>query len=296
MNNSTEESSSKDPVEEFKNILDDVEENGKEISETGRQITAKGQYMVDIAQAAKQVIPYLPPHAVENLISDWKPFAQQTGLLIAGLQSLNNDVVPSSDSTAGTATISITGSFPYPNQSIPAVPLTSNPEAKSAIENLHYVAGRFTDVAQTRELLKTFRLDKARKGKQSPLQLFNTAHEAFERPVSNVDPVITSLIPMRECIRLVIDDLLKRSPGQEKTGNDYFKLISIGKRSKRDTIPLDTFESLAEIWHKDISDKELSDAKEAYIGREEWSRRLQRATQFLFSLLSGLDPTKLKSR
>jgi hypothetical protein len=228
MNDTMEGNPPHDPIEELKRILDEVEENGEEIAETGRQIVGKGQYMVDIARAAKRAIPYLTPNSLENVISDWKPFAQQSEHLLFGLQNTKNDLIPSTDSTAGTATISITGSFSNFNPYIPTGSFTPTPDAKSVIDNLYAVAGRLTDVAQTRELLRTFGLDQARRLKQSPLQLFNTAHEAFERPVSNEDPVITSLIPMRECIRLAIDDLLKRSPGQEKTGNDYLKLKSIG--------------------------------------------------------------------
>ena len=291
-----EENSSKDPIDELKRTVNDVEKKGEDVSEQGREVTRTGQFMVDFARATKAIIPYLPLNAnVEYIIDDWKAYDQQADRLLVGIRDLRVDAVSSTDSTAGTVTLSVTGSFAN-TAPIFSVPLESNPESKAAIDNLYAVAGRIAEVSRVEELLKEFALDSAPKGRKSPLDLFQTAHAAFEKPVIKKDPISTSLIPMRECIRLVIDELLKRRPIQEKTGNERAKVISIGRQLKRDTISMETIDSLARQWHEEIQDKDLSPAKEQDILREEWSQRLQRATQFLFSLLSGLDGTKMKRR
>jgi hypothetical protein len=296
MSHESDKNSSDDPIEELKSILDDVEQKGEEISEKGRGITKDGQYRVDIARATKAVIPYLPPNEIENIIGDWKPFAQQSERLLLGLQGLDTEVRVDSATYAGTATLSITGSFPNLNPYTSAGFVTKNPEARAAFENLQAVAGRFIDASQVERILQELGFDKAYKGKKSPLELFQTAQGAFEKPVINKDPIITSLIPIRECIHLIIAELLKRRPIQEETRGDYAKVVSISRQLKRDTIQIDVFDSLARQWHDEIRDKELSAAKEGSVQREEWLRRLQRATQFLFSLLSGLDPAKMKHR
>lgn len=294
MRKSSEENVSKDPIEELKRIVNDVEQKGEEISEHGREVIGKGQFMVDFARATRAVIPYLPANTnFEYLIDDLNAYDQQADHLLVGLHPLVTEVAASSDSTAGTATLSITGSFSN-NSYIFTGLLTTHPEAQAVVDNLYAVAGRIADASQVEKLLETFALDKAPKGKKSPLKLFQTAQRAFEKPVIKEDPIITSLIPMRECIRLVIDELLKRRPFQEKTGNDHAKVMSIGRQLKRDTISIETIDSLGRQWHDEIRDGELSAAKEQDIPRVEWSHRLQRATQLLFSLLSGLDPTKMK--
>jgi hypothetical protein len=291
-----EENSTNDPIEELKRIVNDVEQKGEKASEHGRDVTRAGQFMVDFARATKAVITYLPPNAnVEYLIEDWNAYNQQANRLIDGLQTLSMDVVSSTNSTAGSATLSVTGTFiKMPAGMIGS--LSVGPEAQGAIDKLYSVAGRMADASRVEELLKEFGFDKAPKGIKSPLELFQTAHAAYEKPVIQKDPISTSLIPMRECIEAVIAELLKRRPTQEEAKNEQAKIMSIGRQFKRDTILLDTIDSLARQWHEKIQNKELSAAKQQDITREEWSIRLQRATQFLFSLLSGLDIVKMKRR
>lgn len=296
MGNNAEENSSTDPIEELERIVNNVEQKGEEVSEHGREVTRTGQFMVDFARATKAVIPYLPPNTnLEYLIDDWRAYDWQAERLLVDLRNVWIDAMSSAETTAGSATLSVTGSFANAYQAH-TLPKENSHEAQVAISNLYAVAGRMGEASRVEELIKDLGLDIARKGKKSPLHLFQTAHGAFEKPVIKGNPISTSLIPMRECMRLVIDELLKRRPVQEKTGNEQAKILSIGRQLKKDTVLMDTIDSLARQWHEEILDKDLSPAKEQDVLREEWSIRLQRATQFLFSLLSGLDTTKMKSR
>src|SRR5688500_6316466 len=164
MHNDKNEDSSDDPIEELKSILDDVEHAGEEISEEGREITGKGQYFVDIARATKRVVPYLPPGEIENLISDWKPLVHQSGRILHGLQTLTNDVASDTDTFAGTATLSSTGSVSIFNPYVSKDYAINDPKAKAAVDNLLAVSGRFADANQVQKLLLSYRLDTAPRG------------------------------------------------------------------------------------------------------------------------------------
>jgi hypothetical protein len=143
-------------------------------------------------------------------------------------------------------------------------------------------------------LLKNLHLDCPRKGKKSALELFKVAHEAYERPVIENNPDITSLIPIRESIITAIQELIRLCPKQEHIGSSYVLKISfIANQLKKDLISDMIVQKWAEEWN-DINDKDLSASKDEKISREEWGHKLHRATQFFYSFLSGLDPTKIR--
>ena len=142
-------------------------------------------------------------------------------------------------------------------------------------------------------LMKSLGLDSAQKGKKSPLEQFQTAHESFSKPVIESNPIITSLIPMRESIRLTIDYLLRRRPKQEITKREWDKIISIGSQLSYSTISQQQIQSWAGIWLGELK-YSLSPAKEEDISRDEWTKRITKSTLFLKSFLSGIDLTKLR--
>ena len=125
------------------------------------------------------------------------------------------------------------------------------------------------------------------------MELFITAHETFAKPVLNSNPISTSLLPMRESIRLTIDFLLKHRREQEKTKNEGEKISSIGHQLAHDSISDEQISTWATIWYSEL-DNSLSPSKEEDISRTEWQKRLVKSTHFLKSLLSGIDPTKLR--
>ena len=125
------------------------------------------------------------------------------------------------------------------------------------------------------------------------MSLFITAHQAFKAPVTSDNPIITSLIPIREAIEHSIERLLKKRLYQEEAKSWASKIRSIGKQLRYDSIPLETVESWAQQW-TEMLDKQLSPAKDQDISRDEWRFRLQSATLFLKAVLSGIDPKKAK--
>jgi hypothetical protein len=263
----------------------------KEAEEAVRRVEiVKGnlQSIIDEANLTKPIIPFIRPQDAEGLINIWSLVGSQVSKINMSL----DEISPSSDSAGSTATVSstiISGAYTnnrlfidsqdFQSVWIPYVEFVSRPSQKD-------------DVIQ---LLKEFSLDTPHKsGGKSSLELFETAHEAFAKPVTQNNPVSTSLIPLRECIGNAVQSLILMRPHQEETGGWKKKILSIGKQLKKDSLPDEVIDELAEECHSLIDD--LSGFKTRDIEREDWLIWLNRGTSFLNSLLKGLDSGKLVRR
>jgi hypothetical protein len=218
----------------------------------------------------------------------WHEASKYLGLLSQGI----TDIVPSSDtatSVSGTATVSTSGpNLPFDNS------LSQNPKYIDAWKNYSRVVFGPTLKDELRTLLKTFNLDRPIEEKNSPLVLFENAYITYENPPSGQTSAASSLIPMREAIGSSLEELIKRLTDQQPSGNDRKKIIVICSQIRKSGIPDTLVAEWANQWHE-IND-ELSESKTAILIREEWTRRLNRATLFLQTFLSGLNPNLLKRK
>jgi hypothetical protein len=273
---------------ELRLIISTAKEKAENSQTTLGDISSRMQNVIDGANATLPLIAYMDTTNVEEVAVLWSEIAKQTEHSYHWLEGAYS----SSDSASGTVSLSsttISGIF-----SPKITPYSVDPDFHAAW--IHYidVANRPTLKADVINLIQTFHLDIAPTGKKSPLELFRTAHQAFESPISKDNPVITSLVPMREAVESALDELLKLRPQQESTGSSHSKkILSIGAQLKKDFISDVVVQEWADQWH-DISDKDLSASKRYHMTREEWSRKLIRATQFFHSFLTGLDPMKTR--
>jgi len=277
--------------EELDRHLEEAEEKGRKLAAKGRELTKSGQFIADLSRATRGVIEvYRPPTNVEILINDW---SATNKALDDALAAVENVELYSVASTSGTAAYTSSDSY-QAYIVLGVVSPSSRPLVRDRIHTLNEVIQRSLEVNEVRELLISFGFDQAPEGRKSPLELFNTAHNAFENPVEEGNPISTSLIPMRSAITSVIAELLRRRPKQEKAKNEWAKIQSIGKQLKRNSIPDSLVDTWAFQWNE-LLNKYLSPAKEQAIDRADWQHRLQQATLFLKNLLIGIDQAKLKS-
>ncbi len=246
------------------------------------------QSIIDEANVTNPIIPFIKPQDSEALINVWSLVANQASKINMDLGTIQ----PTTDSVNSTATVSttiISGS--YTNNNL----FVDNSDFESAWIPYVQFASRQSQKDNVIQLLKEFGLDIPQKpGEKSPLELFETAHEAFAKPVTQTNPVSTSLIPLRGCIDTVIQSLISMRPSQEEAGSWKKKIISIGKQLKKDSLPEEVVDEWAEQCHSLIND--LSGFKTGNIERNDWLIWLNRGTSFLNSLLKGLDSSKLVRR
>ena len=275
----------------FSRLLNSAEEKGKQLSEESRKLTQSGQQIADMARAIRPIAQFVPPNGLELLINDWEVVNKQADQALGQVKIFSSGSI---NSTAGTAALSTSSIF-NPSVILPQVPPSERFSAEESIIKLQYVLNRAADEQEVISLMIELGLDHAPKGRKSPMSLFITAHQAFNVPVTPDNPIITSLIPIREAIEHTIEYLLKKRPLQEETGAWVAKIRSIGKQLKHDAVPLETIESWAKQW-AEMLDHQLSPAKEQDISRDEWHSRLQQATLFLKAMLTGLDPQKVNRK
>jgi hypothetical protein len=275
---------------ELESLLTSAEEKGRKIADLGRHLTHSGQEIADIAHATKNVIDivHYPPN-YEELVSDWNIFDRQADNL---LQQVEKYEIPAFYSTSGTASFSSSG-LAFEPDIYAMVPQSEYKYLLHAVTDLSSVLERSSDEKVVIDYMISLGLDQAKADTESPVTLFETAHNAYTKPVSDKNPIITSIIPVRESIRLTIDSLLKRRPQQEETKKEWNKIISIGTQLKYESIDNEQVESWAFKWTSHLK-YSLSPSKEDVISRDEWRNRLIKATIFLKSFLSGIDPSKLK--
>jgi len=281
---------SHDPYDELEEIIQETEEKGKELLEKGRDLTKAGQFIVDLSRATLDLTKiYRPPTNIEYMISDWSASKQTLDDALIKIDTIQISTV---NSTTGTT--AYTSSDSYQATYITSVlPQDVSTEIISKIDNLNSVVNRATNVDDVSKLLTSFGFNKSTEGKKCALDLFTTAHNAFEAPVQSDNPISTSLIPMREAINIVIATLLQRRPKQEKTKSAWNKIQSIGKQLKHDEIPDRLVDSWAFQWNT-LLNNYLSPAKQEDISRKDWQHRLQQATLFLSNFFNGLDINKMR--
>jgi hypothetical protein len=246
------------------------------------------QAIIDEANVTNSMVPYIKPQSSEGLINVWSSVANQASKLNVDL----GNIQPTTDAVSSTTTVSttiISGS--YLNSGL----YVDDSEFQSAWKPYLEFVSRPSQKDDVVQLLKEFGLDIPHMPNQkSSLELFETAHISFAKPVTQNDPVSTSLIPLRGSIENTIQSLILMRPHQEETRGWKKKIISIGKQLKKDSLPDDVIDELAEECHSLIDD--LSGFKTGDIEREGWLIWLNRGTSFLNSLLKGLDSSKLIRR
>jgi hypothetical protein len=186
------------------------------------------QATIDEANVTQTLTPYLQPQDTEGLINIWASVANQASKVNMDLDNIQ----PTTDAVNSTATVSttiISGS--YTNNRL----YEDNPEFQSAWLPYVEFISRPSQKDNTIQLLQEFGLDIPHQpNEKSPLELFETAHEAFARPIiMENNPVSTSLIPLRGCIENSVQSLLLMRSRQEATKGWKRKIASIGKQLKK---------------------------------------------------------------
>ncbi|MGA2111759.1 MAG: hypothetical protein ABSG98_06365 [Anaerolineales bacterium] len=288
-----------DPArDELEHILDDAERVGKDLAEQGRTRTEKGTVMSDLASTFRAVLDQVPQSVtltgLEDPIEDWRAYLE------AGRKErdrMAGHEYGAITSASGTATLSSAHSM---MTFVCLVPQSARPLAEEAVQSFNAVLARTASKEKVVELMKAFGLDKSHHGRISAIRQFITAYDALQRPVSgDFDPASTSIIPMREAIETTIDHLLDLRPTRsnlvaaEGQNKDWRKVAAIADQLRKDFVTPEQIQSWARDWCF-LKRSTLSPSKTEPINRSTWERRINEATIFLASLMSGLDPAKLR--
>ncbi len=200
--------------------ITNVQEDAKAAYEINQDIGQDLQSVIDSASNLKPLVNQIPAEHLEGMITLWSSVWDQTISIRDGLQEVQYD----SDALGGTVSLTsvrATGIF-SPDRFV-----IDDPETQRSLDRFYSYTRRPELREEVRSLLLEFGFDKPQHpGDKSPLDLFDMAHDAFAKPIMSGNPSTTSLIPLRECIQAVIDELIARRPSQEPAGNQKAKIQS----------------------------------------------------------------------
>lgn len=284
--------------EELKKALLSCEKQGNEIAEGGRKITEYGQKLADLSRVTYEFITPIPLEipilGISDALKNWKAQEKENKSMLIDAKTFQVSPV---QSTTGSAIYSSTAMIDLTFESFDD---SQRKRSENNYKEFYAVVERTVNKENVIKLLNKLGLDRKCDYKNS-LENFIIAHDSLEKTVTGeVDPAITSLIPMRESINTAIDDLLKMRPRRDNIpliqglNKEQRKIRVIAEQLKYDDID----DAQIRNWtdeYKDLNDRLLSPSKNSYIDRDEWIRSINKATIFLESFLSGIDPEKLRN-
>lgn len=247
----------------------------------------KLQTIIDEADVTIPLVLNLKPTNLESVKGIWNSVAEQVSDLDDNLKYLNLNI-NSTTGSSSTSTAVLSGYFV--NDGYMDV---ESPEFVDAWSNFEAFASRPSLKDEVVQLFAEFGFDVPQvPGDKSPAEQFHIAHMSFENPIAEGNPVVASLLPLRECIDAVVASLLRMRPQQERAKSQRDKIVSIGNQLKKNSFPQTVVDELGDEWHSLYND--LSGMKKKDITRSGWLSQLNRGTSFLYGLLNGLDQSKLR--
>jgi hypothetical protein len=151
---------------------------------------------------------------------------------------------------------------------------------------------RDLQLADVKRLLTRLGLDQKRAASRSALELLVAADESYRRPSG--DQRAPALIQLRESIERCVADLLALRKTQEEAGGWVEKINSIARHCAQSVVSPSTVDTVAQSTHTLIN--ELSAAKQMDIGSERVRRLFLSGVALLHSILSLIDPERLRTR
>jgi len=141
--------------------------------------------------------------------------------------------------------------------------------------------------------LKRLKLDRGKAAYRRPLDLLEEAYLAIRYPVAAKGGASLPLLALRGSIDRSIEELIRRSPAQQKGEKRRDRVLSIGLHCGKKGLALAHFDTLAaedEAVNQELSGK----GTQATPDRPELARQFLRAAQLLRTLLASVDEALLK--
>lgn len=275
---------------ELEQLLADAKAKGKAYENVSNELAKYARLSTDVATPMYEVVSRMPVEAVsfEDLfreVETWKLWHQYG----PDLPQLQTDVRSFAANTLSAASTS-TGVMIAITQS--DFQLTELEAVKMASAQLKITLDHFPLVEIAKTSMKRLGFDASGGSHRSPLDHFEDACAALERPGTGGGSPVHVLIALRECINTGMGNLLQRRSTQAPASKLSGKVLSIGGQCGRRELPLDYFSNLAS--RADRIFDALSDGKQAQMSRDQLKERFNNTLLFLNAFWEGLDETCLK--
>lgn len=282
-------SAGEEPKADLIRLIDQDISKAEAIVDRAAEELEFGQYVIDLGRASKKVIRCHTPSNVDLQLvkNSWQSLSEHQDTILGNPQRASIAAA----STSGTAVAYYMTEFTKRENIVPYVSLDNRTQAEDAIVELAQVIERQADKDNLLLLMGQYNLDKRASGHKSPADQLDEAWTAHQKPVTPTSAT-GCFIPMRQCVKAVIEELLRCRPMPEPASSWRAKVHSIVTQLAASGVGNRDIEDLAN--QCDSLIKELSRSKEEFYTREACRACLQRASLFLFGLLKSLDRSKMK--
>ena len=281
------------PEDELRDEISQADGKADKVIADARERIEEAQKIKDSAKFTITILDIAPNSVnIEAQLSSWQNINDILGIAQGGMADFHN-VITSGSGVAGTLTTDLYyranefKAYGYPDL---------EEERISAFDGIVIQVGEYLSQPSNKDeamnLLYNWGFNIPSAGLKSVVELFEIAHQAYETPLTDSTPASTSLLPMRDCLNQMASELLRRRPNQERTSNNYAKIMSVGSQLKKDEIEVSIVDTWAFQFDRLIN--ELSGSKHKSFSREEWRDLLFQATSFISNLLNGLDISKVR--
>ena len=280
---------SKDKLETLR-LLEEHTRITSEIKSKGQGIVEAAQLELDVNSSVKKLVQDAPgdsalPHdtwiGLQNKFRTSNELANRVNLNLSG---------PNSYHLIAQANVSSTVSAV---SAIVQVVSSANWVRPAALKEVSAFIGSHTKIPDIEGSLHRLGLDKIHGDVRSPLSLIEEAKMALDRPTSDATYPTAVLIPLRSCINLIIDQLLRRRRLPEAASSRKAKVLSICNQCCKSGIDPVRIDSLAA--SADEQNDVLSSYKDRSASRAQLQIHFDSAVLFIKSFLDALDETKLKT-
>jgi len=271
------------------NVIEDVKAAADEAVGFGHGVVETGQFIKQMAGPAKDAVETIPDDSYRTA-QDWDRHIAVWQDAATTLRSVAQIDLPI-EFTAASTTLSVTN-LTYPSTYVHPLPPENQKRAEDAVSRAHNVVEAASwDKDLEADFVRLGR-DQARRGDRSPLDLYRAARQSLSRPSAAQPDPTAVLIQVRECVHSVLERLLDKCPGQERTGEASPKVTSICTRIGRSGLSAAQIETLAK-QAKDLV-KALSSGKQQDLDSRAVRARFLAAVAFVKALLAAVDDNRMK--
>ena len=274
--------------DEVSRLLQEADKACSGVEKIGQELSQSGRLARDVIDCVGKVV-----NSVEE-DSDLSP--DEWGRLKSPLEGLHNQAVrvqqfdyrafTSTASGTGLSMVTVIGQLNRPG------PAPFQYAVKSAVSGVYAIFARQDLLSEIVQRLAQLGLERRYGNKQTAIEQLQDAKAAIEGPTHGEGVPVAILIPLRECIQNLLEELLRRRRKQEAARGFKTKILSIMNQCGRAGLAQDHFLRLAEDGYELID--RLSGGKDQAMSRAELSNLFQKGMLFLKAILDSIEETKLR--
>lgn len=290
--------------------LNDVDGVNRSLREEAQRFSKLAQSGIDDAAAVRGLLHFgnVPRANVDSLTTVWRSQADAGRSATHILREARLESQPiyfgttSQASTAAIDVVEMNVSNPEPAsrtsgfQAMELAALKPTAPAESLQQAVAYFAAlneRGSMLANIIAGMTRCGLDRGTPPHRSAMDLLAESQAALDAP-SGSDTVATpAIIQLRQCIERTVYDLYLRGTPQMPGSNWRERVLAIGRRSARDSVPPSHFDALAAVVEDKV--KTFAPGKDNEFRRPTIHLLAMDGLRFLRALLEGVDEKKLRS-